>query len=568
MNVFGLDAAGLQVDAWLSGARLLFPLVALAWLALVVRARRAGLLLAGVLLANAWVWTVTNAPLQRPYALGPSSDRLNNMGLCRVVAAEGRPLETIQSGQLHFEPFWGVFVSLLAGGDAERVPRLYPWLSLAVPLAFVLSLWLALRGRPEAGPGSDDSRWEAAVVAGFASLLSSAPLEFLGTYRLPWATMFLLKPNHALALALVPLFLLAFARVRGGLQRVLVGVLLQVVGWVFVIHMAFLVAGLGLFALRSWLARRADRGRELLDVLVVVGVNLLVVSPYLAMLLAGYPFLQPLAVHTLPASSPHLLEGTLQSGWLLPLAFWGFVVLERRGDRMARLWSAQALAAALLWAGCLVLGALQLAREVDEIYQWLRFLTAILAGFGAWDLAARASGLVRSEPVPPAWRAVALSALLVPVALPSWWDPRRMDPFFTPSLSPLPRAIVGPAEYLRALSRPGDVVAGDPFYGNWVAALVGRRVLLAGRFHVPPGHEERVRLERELVTGGDVALAHALAARHRVRFLTVTRPLLAQHGVKLETLKRRADLVLGYEARGPVAGYEPLAVFELRGVGP
>ena len=87
MNLFGVDVRALDVEAFLAAARHAFPLLALVWLVLVVRLRRASVLLAGVLLANAYAWLETNWPLQRLYALGPSSDRVNNIALCQVVAA-------------------------------------------------------------------------------------------------------------------------------------------------------------------------------------------------------------------------------------------------------------------------------------------------------------------------------------------------------------------------------------------------------------------------------------------------------------------------------------------------
>lgn len=559
MNVLGLDVTGLDVGSWLQGTRVLFPLLSAAWLLLVLRSRRASHLLLGVLLANAWVWAAVNVPQQRPYGLGSSNDRLNNIGFCQVVANEGRPLQTFQVGQLHFEPFWGALVAFLVGPHPERLLTVYPYFALCMALAFALALWFGLK-RPDEG---EDGPWERALVAGFATLLSTAPLEFLGTYRGPWAMMFLLKPNHSLGLVLLPLVLLAFARMRGTAQRVLVGLLLQLVGWAFVIHMVFAVAGLLVFALEAWLHRRPERGRELKDVLVAVGVNVLIVSPYLLMLVAGYPFLQRLARNVIQPSSPHVMEGLFYSGWLALLTFWGLRVLRQRGDRLSRLWAAQWLAALAIWVACLGLSAVQQARELDEVYQWLRFTGAVLAGVGAWDLCRRLAEAWRAGAVAPALRAVALSALLIPVALPSFWDPLRMDPFFAAGLEPLPRALLGPAEWLRAHSRPGDVVAGDHDFAPWVAALVGRRVLVSDRLHMAPNYHERLVLERDLLLGSNARSAHEQARRYGVRFLTVTRPVLNQHRAQLEALKARADLRLGYEAPGPVKGFEPLAIFEL-----
>ena len=86
MNLLGADVRALDVVAFLAAARALFPLFALAWLLTMIRVprlRRPQWLLAGVLLANAWAWAETNWPLQRLYALGPSSDRVNNIAMCQ-----------------------------------------------------------------------------------------------------------------------------------------------------------------------------------------------------------------------------------------------------------------------------------------------------------------------------------------------------------------------------------------------------------------------------------------------------------------------------------------------------
>ncbi len=210
--------------------------------------------------------------------------------------------------------------------------------------------------------------------------------------------MFLLKPNHALGLCLAPLVLAAVARARGWRGRVAAGLALHLLGWAFVVHMAFVVAGLLAFVLLSWAWRLPERRRETLDVGAVVGVNLLAVSPYLVMLLRGYPFLKPLPMHTIAPYSAHLLEGLLAGGGLmLAAAVWGGRVLWARGDRLSRLWLAQALTALAVWAGYLVLSLLQMARELDEAYYWLRFHTAILAAIGAWDLGS-ASGRPLGRP--------------------------------------------------------------------------------------------------------------------------------------------------------------------------
>ncbi len=79
----------------------------------VPRLRRPEWLLAGVLLANAWAWAETNWPLQRLYAFGPSSDRVNNIAMCQGVAAGHSPLQTPQVGHAALR-------AVLGRGDGRR----------------------------------------------------------------------------------------------------------------------------------------------------------------------------------------------------------------------------------------------------------------------------------------------------------------------------------------------------------------------------------------------------------------------------------------------------------------
>ena len=366
MNLFGVDVRALDVDAFLAAARHLFPLLALAWLVLVVRRRRPGVLLLGVLLANAYAWLETNWPLQRMYALGPSSDRVNNVALCQVVAAGHSPLHTPQVGQLHFEPFWAVVTAVVSGWSPERLLAIYPFFALATVCGFAASLFFALRPLTAAADASSEegawSGWERALIALFATLLSSVPLDYAGPYRVPWAMTFLLKPNHALGLVLFPWVLRGFARIRGWRDRILVGVLLHVLGWAFVIHMGEVCVGLLTFAVLATLLRREEARRDWLDVAAVIGINLLVVSPYLYMLFKGYGVFQSTARMQIPPASPHLLEATTRTAELFVLAVWGAIVAWRR-DRLGRVWASMALAALVLWLAYYPLSILQQAKD-------------------------------------------------------------------------------------------------------------------------------------------------------------------------------------------------------------
>src|SRR6185369_1557074 len=367
VNLFGADVRALDVEAFLAAAHHLFPLLAVAWLVLVVRRRRPGLLLLGVLLANAYAWLETNWPLQRLYALGPSSDRVNNLALCQVVAAGHSPLHTPQVGQMHFEPFWAMVTAIASGWSPSRLLALYPFFPVLTAGGFALSLYFALRplvsspaGTAARDGGNDGewSDWERALVALFATLLSSTALDHAGPYRVPWAMTFLLKPNHSLGLVLFPWVLRAFVRIRGGRDRVLAGLLLHVLGWAFVIHMGKVCVGLSCFALSALILRRPDARRDVLDVAVVIGINLLVVSPYLVMLFRGYGVLDSGPRLEIPPSSPHLLEALTRTAGLTALAAWGAVIAWRR-DRMGRVWAAQAVGALLVWLAYYPLSLLQ-----------------------------------------------------------------------------------------------------------------------------------------------------------------------------------------------------------------
>jgi hypothetical protein len=386
-------------------------------------------------------------------------------------------------------------------------------------------------------------------------------LDYTGIYRAPWSMTFLLKPNHAVGLVLFPLVLRGFARIRGWRGRIGTGLLLHLMGWAFILHMAYAAFGLAVFAAWSLLERRAEGGRDARDALAVIGVNALIVSPYVVMLLLGYPFLVKSPFMTINPLSPHLLETTVRGGWLFLLGLWGAAVAYRRGDRQGRLWAAQVAGAYLIWAGYLGLSALQLARERDEIFHWLRFLTAASAAIGAWDLLRRFTRGPSRE-WPAATRAAALALLALPLSLPYWWDPMRMDAYFPGSLPPLPEAIQAPTEFLRRRTEPRAVVAADHDFARWVGALGARRVLLGDHLHSPRDRPRREALERDLALGTDPGGAAPLAAAYGLRYFVVTPAFLRQHpGASWAALQRRSDLRQAHLTGDPAADF--VAVFEI-----
>jgi hypothetical protein len=553
LNALGVDVTDLNVDAFLATAHGLFPLLAVAWIAVTLRVRRPGWLLAGVVLANAWVWLVTNYPLRQIYALAAGKDRLFNLGLVQVTAAGHSPLYGFQVGQLHFEPFWSLFMAAASGWDPERLLRIYPFLPLVMAVAFVLSLYYAL------GPGSGWSAWERVAIAGFATLLSSAPLEFSGTYRTPWALTFLLKPNHALGLVLLPWLLRSVAGIRGWKGQVGAGLMLQLLGWVFVLHMVYAAAGLVLFAVTSWLERNPGAKRDTLDAGSAIGLNLLLVSPYLAMLVIDYPFMVPHPTLSIPVASPHLIEGTLRHAPVFWLAIHGCRIAYRR-DRLGRLWTSVVAAGIAIWLAYPILGLLHLAREKDEIYYWVRFTTSAMAGLGAWDLLGR---MVASRPrmATPWARAALLGLLSLPFALPYWWNPARMDAYFGPSLQPLSADVTLPTDFIRRETDPDSVFAGDPYYCRWVAALGARRGLLLETRN-PSDTGLRRELVRALMGDGEQERIAELAPRWGVTHLVVTREFVeGSSHPSLDHLEAQPYLELLFLHRRPL---NYVAIFRLR----
>jgi hypothetical protein len=428
---------------------------------------------------------------------------------------------------------------------------------------FAASLYYALRppggGAPDAWSG-----WERALVAGAATLLSSAPLDHVLTYRVPWAMTFLLKPNHAVALVLLPWVIRAFAGITGWRSRLAAGLLLHLMGWAFVVHMAAACAGLTVFALLSLLARRGEARRDVLDVAAVIGVNLLVVSPYLVMLVASHGVLLGNPRHQIPPWSPHLLEATARLGLLLPLAAWGVVVAWRR-DRLGRVWATQAVAALALWIAFYPLAAIEQAKERDDVYYFLRVVAAAMAAVGAWDLVRRAgalaTGAARRFAAAPERLAAALAILALPLTVPYWWDPGRMDLYFPGSLAPVPASLTTPAAVLAAT--PGAVVAGDPGAARWMAALTGTRVVFARDFPAPDW-AFRTALGERLLRGDPEARPDA--ARFGVTHVIATSAQLARLGTTLDDMARRPDLAPAAVGHDPDGTF--VALYALRPLPP
>jgi hypothetical protein len=340
-------------------------------------------------------------------------------------------------------------------------------------------------------------------------------------------------------------------------------VLLQLLGWAFVLHVVYVAWGLALFAALSWWSGpREQRRRDVLDALVPLAVNAVLTGPIVVRLVADRLARAPDAYSELPASAAHLLEPTARVGAVFLVAVWGGWTAFRRGDRMGRLLSAQFLGALSIWAGYAGLSVLGLVEQPDEIYYWLRVLTGALAGVGLWDLAGRAGTLVRALAHDPARRAAAACLAALPWTVPYWWDPPRMDRYFERSREPLPALLSAPGEFFRSQTPPRAVLASDPTFAWWMAALSGRRALISGGLHAGLDLDTRVHVLATLVEAEDGAALRASAAAYGVTYLAVTPSLLAQHGLSLAQLEARPHFHRVYFTGDPAGNF--VAVLELQ----
>jgi hypothetical protein len=372
---------------------------------------------------------------------------------------------------------------------------------------------------------------------------------------------FLLKPNHALGLALFPIVLWAFARARGWPGRLLAAALLHLLAWAFVLHLVYVAAGLIAFALASWLGQREDRRRDVLDVAVGLGANVLVAAPVVLSLVMERLRRESDVHSVLPASSSHLLEATLRAGPVFLLGIWGAAVAYRRGDRVGRLFSSQVAGALLVWLAYAALSALDVVEQPDEINYWVRFLLGAAAGAGAWDLVTRAPRLwPRLSSDPPRLAAVAV-LIALPWTLPYWWDPMRMDRYFKRSTEPLEEDLRAAGEFLRRSTPPRAVLAGDEQFARWAAALAGRRSLLSTGAIMPRDFDRRREAARTLFLSTDGNAVRAAAAPYGVTHLVSSLGIVYRHGVTVADLDTRPHLRRVFLSGDPVR--EHLAIYEI-----
>lgn len=511
MNLLGIDVSALDLASWFDLGRAAWLLAFGAWVAWLWR-RRPAQVGAGapVALALLW-WAVVSFPLQRLYGLYGPGDRLRNLAWCATAAAGNAPWEAGAVGDRSLEPLWGMLVSTLALRDPARVLALYPWLPALALVLVGLSLGAASRD-PE---HPEVTGLRPGLVAFFVLLAAGSPLDSVAHFRDFFSRNFLLKPNHSLGLALVPLCVAVLARPLGLRGTAVLAALLSLLSLAFVVHWALLAGCLVVLAALFLVRRgRADLRRVVPPAALALALSATVAVPYLLYIARAFPHAVSLSAGSAedplrspwgdraPLSEPTLLLATVDGGVLLPLALLGAVVAWRRASRLDLLWLSVLVGAGSAWLLEVALYAMGRARVADEVFFFLRFATAVHAGFGASEIVRHLAGCWRAPvslaaAAAPARLAALLLLALLPLAQPVWSDPPARDPLFLRSREPLPAHLSRLGEWLRAETAGTDVVLAGPALAPWVPALSGRRAW------TPPRDEEALAGDRGMFRGDE-----------------------------------------------------------------
>lgn len=485
---------------------------------IVARRRQAHALALLTIALHLLAWAVYVAPLGRPYALEQRLDRAFNVGLAACTAADGRAFEHVQVRHAAVEPFWNALVAALAGFHPERVLALYGWLAPLALLAVGLAVYLGLRSGAE-------QAWEAALGVVAVLGLSSCSLGMQTPTPLFWAGNFLLKPNHAAGFAL--LVLVGLGPVARSWWRQ--GLLLGLLGWVFLPHLAFGGTALALYA---WARPPAER--RLGSLCATFALAALLVAPDVANLWRDYA---PQASGGSAAGVWHELEmgpALANPQWLLLdaaplclLAALGVMRLRRRAEPRDRYVLALLGSAGLWWLAYALLSPLGWSPSPDDAHYFERFALALAAGAGLQELASCAEA---AYALPHGLGAVRVAAVCLPLTFPAYWDPPTMDRYYALSRPPLPGSIVEAGAWVRAHTAADAVFAGGEQSATWLPVLAGRRVLLSAGFRPPADYARRRDVERILLTSPDPRARRAAAAEYGVTHLALDDDLRRTYG--------------------------------------
>ena len=491
LNLFGFEINELDLPNFIAAMRLVtIGIVAVSFL-LFFRYKRWTILAMGIAALVVVSWFVTFYPVHRVYGLEAPGDRLRNLSWVASVAAGNSPMSTGWVGDVSLEPLWALVAGSLCFGNPERAPLIYALISLVVPLLFGSVLFLHFRSREDE---TKTNELRALVVVGFALLMSTGPLDYLLPFSDFYARNFFLKPNHAIGFVFIPLLLGVIASQRKW-WHTKAAILLSLLGWVFIVHWAFLCFALGIYIVLSILRERKSSAGQLRSILLLWVVSAVVVAPYISIIYQQHP--NAILIDTTlvdpavpsrsawgdmrPVGSSLLLLATFDRGILFFLAIVGTFYWWRDGLKRDLLWLALLLSAYLLWSINYIGYLTAQAREADEFYHFLNFVLSVAAGTGAWRLLelliARIPQLNLSV---VKWMFVAV-LIVIPLLAPYWRNPEIMDGHFRLAREPLPVPVKEIQDWVLEMTEGTDVLVADGSTALWIPALTGRQVLVPYR---------------------------------------------------------------------------------------
>ena len=193
---------------------------------------------------------------------------------------------------------------------------------------------------------------------------------------------------------------------------------------------------------------------------------------------------------------------------------------------------------------------------VAKFYFFARFVLAVASGTGAYFVIEQAGKLV-SKPIAVVPRGVCLFLLLtLPLSFPYWWNPATMDRYFDRSRPPIPDEVTHFAAWVRDATDPDAVFVAGPRTASWIAALSGRRVLLAGSLRPPNDYERRRDLTERMLERPDPDGFEAAHNEYHVTHVVLDSDLMEEFDVDRAALASLPWLTKVY-------GNDELSVYEL-----
>ncbi len=560
MNFIGIDVRELELSVFFVWGKLFYLLAYMTWVLWMWRTNK---------VRGAWMplslallcWFLVTYPLQRSYGLDAGTDRLRNLWWCATAAAGNPPWESGVVHQWNLEPTWSFLVATLSFFNPARVMTVYSFLPALAIAALGLALGFTFYNPPRIDIDEQPSRRRARAlwVTFFVLLAPTGPLDFLGPYRGFWDRTFLLKPNHVLAVALIPLVVWLLAGKEDKRRWLAASIVLAALGWMFIIPWALVCWGVVLYGIGQAVQGRPRWGTSAIRLAVILLVSLVLLSPLLFYLIQHFPILnfEPRAMANPQVSvwgdgpsTTHSLFFlvTLDLGLNFFLAVYGMAAAWRSRDRLQQIWLGLAAGGYSAWAFNAVLLSMGQARGSDELYYFVVLNTAVFAALGLERLihaAARRFPLSRTR-----WTA-ATALLWFPLTIGWWWDPPRTNPHFRLGLEPIPAELVSLGHWLQDHSRGSDIVLAGYETAEWIPAVAGRRVLRTG---MPRPGTDAHRDERALLFPQDLEEGRQALERTEIRYIVLDRYLRAEHGMEKDHLDRHPLFAL-VQVVGPFTIY-------------